>query len=323
MPEFPEIDARTQDEITEEQAQFFRDNGLLLIRNLLRGEELELLREQTQQWVDLAVNEPPATWDGGDDQRDERDIAYRQHEITGKLTPFRVEYIIDKTAAGKALLGHPFILRSIEKLQGKDFIPTWDSMVFKTPGQGAAIPWHRDGAAYEDQSIDLDTAAINVDFYLDGSDMSNCLWGVLGSNRWDSATAEKRIDALNTDGDFHNEDDDVVPIPVNPGDVLFHNVLALHGSPPAQSQLRRVIYYEFRPIAVDLDHGPHNADYVPMKQKVLQACLRDRANAPYAGNEKPFVYSPAKYPAPPLSETETLDSYRVHHNDYWRDPVGA
>ena len=73
-----------------------------------------------------------------------------------------------------------------------------------------------------------------------------------------------------------------MPIPVNPGDVLFHSILVLHGSPAAQSQLRRVLYYEFRPGEVEREQGPHNPEYIPTKQKVLLSCLRQRAAAPYS-----------------------------------------
>jgi ectoine hydroxylase-related dioxygenase (phytanoyl-CoA dioxygenase family) len=102
---FPYIDAATQDCITDEQAQFFRDNGLLVIRNVLRGEELAAMQRETQMLVDKAVA-----------GTDEPDYAYKTHEITGKRVPFRIEYIIDKTTAGKALLGNPFILHSVEPL---------------------------------------------------------------------------------------------------------------------------------------------------------------------------------------------------------------
>ena len=37
----------------------------------------------------------------------------------------------------------------------------------------------------------------NVDFYLDRADMSNCLWGILGSNQWDQPRAERTIAELN------------------------------------------------------------------------------------------------------------------------------
>src|SRR5690242_3230542 len=127
MSAFPEIDATKQDAITEEQAQFFRDNGLLVIRNVLLGAELKAMQDQTQPLVDRAVNERPK----------DPDFFYKKHELTGEQVPFRVEYVIEKTSAGKALLGHPFILRSVERIQGRNFIPTWDSMVFKQAGAGA------------------------------------------------------------------------------------------------------------------------------------------------------------------------------------------
>jgi hypothetical protein len=63
---------------------------------------------------------------------------------------------------------------------------------------------------------------------------------------------------------------------MHPGDVIIHNILVLHGSPAAQSHLRRVIYYEFRPAEVELAIGPHTPEYIPLKQHLLLACLRDR-----------------------------------------------
>src|SRR5438132_11585305 len=96
---FPSIDAARQDAITDEQAQFFIDNGLLVIRNLLRGEELHAMRAETMPLVQRAM-------DGVDD---DPDFLYTTHSETGERVPFRVEYVIEKTRAGKALLGHPFI----------------------------------------------------------------------------------------------------------------------------------------------------------------------------------------------------------------------
>ena len=225
----------------------------------------------------------------------------------------------DTTGACKRLLGHPFILRSIEKLQGPNFIPTWDSMVFKREGMGRAISWHRDSRPYPFADVDNDVAAINVDFYLDGSDLTNCLWAIPGSNRWPEAQADATVARLNDAPGQFSTDPTCVPLPVQPGDVLFHNVLALHGSPAARSRLRRVIYYEFRPAEVELAHGPHTPEYLPLKQKLLQVCLRERANSPIAAGEEPFIYRPTnRFTVAPLSEGESLASFRYAHGDYWR-----
>ena len=263
MPAFPEVDATRQDSITEDQARFFRDNGLLVIRNVLRSAELKAMQDQTLPLVKRSKDEKP----------DDPDYAYKKHEITGEMVPFRVEYVIEKTSAGKALLGHPFILRSVEKIQGRNFIPTWDSMVFKQEGTGAAIPWHRDAGT----GNGADRSHIfNVDFYLDGSDMTNCLWGILGSNRWTPEKADETVKRLNNAPGSFSTDPQCVPILMNPGDVIFHNILVLHGSPAAQSKLRRVVYYEFRPGEIERELGPHTPGYIPLKQQVLLACLRAR-----------------------------------------------
>lgn len=304
---FPRIDATQQECITDEQAQFFLDNGLLLIRKLLRGEELKRMQDETLPFVERAARE--RVKDG--------DYLYKRHEITGKEVPFRVEYIIDKTRAGKALLGHPFILRSVEKLQGRNFIPTWDSMVFKMAGGGASIPWHRDAG----MECCGDRPIFNVDFYLDRADMTNCLWGILGSNHWSTEEAMAKVRELNADLESTGKikTTGAVPIPMEPGDVIFHNILALHGSPPSQSNLRRVVYYEFRAGEIERSKGPHKPEYIPKKQKLLLACLRDRARSPYVRDEKPFRYNPTpEFATPAFDPTEELSTYRYPHDEYWR-----
>ena len=304
MPSFPEVDATKQDSITEPQAQFFRDNGLLVVRNVLRGAELKAMQEQTQPLVDRAMKEKPK----------DPDYMYKKHELTGEQVPFRIEYVIDKTTAGKALLGHPFILRSVEKIQGRNFIPTWDSMVFKQPGAGAAIPWHRDDGT----GNGADRSHIfNVDFYLDGSDMTNCLWGILGSNKWSQAEADATVKKLNDAPASFSTDDRCVPILMNPGDVIFHNILVLHGSPAAQSKLRRVVYYEFRPGEIERDLGPHTPEYIPIKQKLLLSCLRQRAESEFGRGEKAFAYNPSAEFAVPAGDAK-LETYRYPHDKFWR-----
>lgn len=310
MASFPEIDAKRQDCITDAQAQFFRENGLLVIRNVLRGGELKAMQDQTAPLVRKAVEEKP----------NDPDYAYKKHELTGEQVPFRIEYVIDKTSAGKALLGHPFILKSVEKLQGSNFIPTWDSMVFKREGAGAAIPWHRDAGV----GHGADRSQIfNVDFYLDGSDLTNCLWGILGSNRWTTEKADATVKRLNDAPGSFSTDATCEPILMSPGDVIFHNILVLHGSPAAQSKLRRVVYYEFRPGEIERALGPHKPQYIPLKQSVLLSCLRERAQADYASGETPFHYRPTADFAPPAHETrptdETPRTFRYPHEEFWRD----
>lgn len=285
--------------ITDEEVQCFHDNGYLIVRQALGQEELAQLQAATAELVEY----------GSETVRDNRDYAYGTGHRTGKPVLKRIEYVIDKKEACKALLGNPFILCSVERLMGNDFFPTWDSMVLKMPGEGIIVPWHRDAGTQfvGDQPI------FNVDFYLDEATLENCLWVYPGSHLWD----ETRVQAITTQDGFPTEG--ATPVPMQPGDVLFHNILLVHGSPASNvDRLRRVLYYEFRTAHVESAMGPHTPDYIPLKQRVLMKCLEHRESTNYAQGEDPFIYHP---PAPfqiDWTPGSTIPTYRYPHEEFWR-----
>ena len=238
------------------------------------------------------------------------DFHYGKGHKSGEDILRRIDYVIDKSEACKVLLAHPYILRSVEKLMGADFIPTWDAMVLKFPGEGIVVPWHRDART----DCVGGTPIFNVDFYLDDADEDTCVWGIPGSQEWSDEKAKAYFGST----DFEYEE--AVPIPVYAGDVIFHDIKLLHGSPPNRSsRLRRVVYYEFRTASVENEKGPHRPDYIPLKQDQLLACIDKLAQAPYCFAEEPFVYSP---PAPFDTVKKVRDgglpTYRFAHKDYFR-----
>ena len=99
-PIIPEVDADQQSELTDAQCQAFRAAGLRIIRNLIRPDELQALQAETLPLVDAArtraaaMTEQPKTW------FDLYDTAYTRHAQTGAITPFRIEYVVAKSAAG-------------------------------------------------------------------------------------------------------------------------------------------------------------------------------------------------------------------------------
>jgi phytanoyl-CoA hydroxylase len=292
--------------ISDEEAHFFQDNGYLVLRGVLRGEELRR--------VSSAMD--GLTAQGTAEVRRDPDYAYGEGHRTGVPVLRRIEYVIDKSDEMKVLLGHPFILRSVEKLMGPDLIPTWDSMVLKLPGEGIIVPWHRDAGT---ESVG-DRPIFNVDFYLDEADNDTCVWVIPGSHKWDAGTVEdwlKQHRAADTTPERFASSG-AVPALMQPGDVLFHNILVLHGSPPnCSDRLRRVVYYEFRAAHVEDQIGPHVPAYVPLKQKVLLACLERRRRSDYVSAEEPYVYCPP----PPYDDVRAAGeppTYRYAHGDYWR-----
>lgn len=314
------IPTSTRGPISEAEAEAFRQDGVLVLRDVIAPDELAALQAETAVLVDRAARRDVE----GLHEDAASDIAYRRHPETGVETPFRIEYILEKSPAARALLGHPVILHSIETLQGPNLIPTWDSMVFKMEGAGAEISWHRDGTLIPGYRPD-GSQSINVDVYLDESDLSNCLWGFRASNHWTDERVAAVVDRLNgrPDGEaFQTSVDGMTaePLPMRPGDVILHSTLAVHGSPAARSSLRRVIYLEFRPAEVEAAVGPHAADYIPLKQGVLLDCLAERATRSYAADETPYRYAPdPRFALPDRDAAEHTDrTYRYPHQRYWR-----
>ncbi len=292
--------------ISDDDVRSYHENGFLVIKGALEEPELQQVQAATSDLIREAASRP----------QDDPDFMYGIGHLSGNPVLRRVEFIIDKRRECKVLLANPFVLRSVEKLMGQDFFPTWDAMVLKAPGEGIIVPWHRDAGVefVGDQPI------FNVDFYLDEATLDTCLWVIPGSHKWDAERAQIEIERLNRDG-FHTAG--AIPVPMQPGDLIFHDILVLHGSPASTGKLRRVIYYEFRAAHIEERIGPHVPLYIPLKQKLLLKCLEWRHLASYVPqNEQPFTYNPpAPFDTVHLAPGEELPTYRYLHRDYWRRPV--
>lgn len=295
--------------ISDAEAQFYHENGYLIVRDALDPAELVQMQQAMQALVDYGMSEVRA----------EPDYHYGTGHKTGGQVLRRIEFVIDKCEEAKVLLANPFILRSVEKLMGPDFFPTWDAMVIKAPGEGIIVPWHRDAAP----DCVGDKPIFNVDFYLDAATEENGVWVIPGSHRWSAAEANAYIAANQskhqTVEDFRASG--AVPALMQPGDVLFHDILVLHASPATTvNALRRIVYYEFRTAHVEEQLGPHIPEYIPIKQRVLLSCLERRKQAAYVpAAEEPFAYGPpAPYNNVSLAPGEELPTYRYAHSEYWR-----
>jgi len=165
--------------------------------------------------------------------------------------------------------------------------------------------------------------AIDVGFYLDEAtvEKQNCLWVIPGTHKLPDFVAAMMIESLVKDG-FKTTN--AIPVPVQPGDVILHNILVLHGSSSCTSPLRRTVYYEFRSIPQELKMGPHKPEYVPLKQKLLVSCLCEIADTNFdttQGEHPNYVYSPDEKYNIFFAEGEpkTLSSYRFPHKIYFKE----
>ncbi|MGC9449952.1 MAG: phytanoyl-CoA dioxygenase family protein [Oceanipulchritudo sp.] len=89
------------------------------------------------------------------------------------------------------------------------------------------------------------------------------------------------------------EHPDIITVEMEPGDVLLHDVMVYHGSPPTEGgPLRRTIYYEFRSVEWNRDAGIWADEWVNRRIKLIPHAMEKYAAAfpetdPFQWNMEP------------------------------------
>ncbi|GAA1055152.1 hypothetical protein GCM10017608_20040 [Agromyces luteolus] len=250
----------TDHRLTPEQVRFFDEHGYLVLRGRIPAAMLERLRDAADAWVAdgraLAEDDPAAS-------------DYQWATRGGERRMFRVDYLHAKgQAASLELLGSPEVLGIAESLAGPDFVPTYESLVFKDEGDGAAIDWHQDAVHPRTHRI------FNVDVYLDASRAGE------GALRVAPGSHLAPVDVCQLQEEYGWDAPGVIQVELEPGDVLVHDVMVVHGSESVTgNRLRRTIYYEFRAAEQIAAEGPWDAEWIDRRLRLLPVALREHARA--------------------------------------------
>lgn len=280
----------------EQVAQFDRD-GYLLLKQHIDPELLGRLRRAAERWMADGIAQGP---------KPGSDWLFAQR-AQGTVM-WRVDYLHDKgEAASLELLGSRAVLGIAESLAGADFVPTYESMVMKMAGDAAPVPWHQD--AVHDRRHRM----FNVDVYLDDSRTgAGALHVIPGSQ-------QQRTDACALADEYGWALPGAIEVEVEAGDVLVHDDMIVHGSPPASGNaLRRTIYLEFRPARSILEDGPWSAEWMDARLRLVPLALAERAR--WVGPEERFAWHVSGQLRPTVSddvEAELRVVHAVHTPGEW------
>jgi phytanoyl-CoA hydroxylase len=239
--------------LDHEQVEAFDRDGYLVLKGRIEPGLLGRLQSASERWM-----ADPAQTDHGD-------WLFAQR-ASGRVL-WRVDYIHDKgEAASLELLGSPSILGIAESLAGPDFVPTYESMVIKSAGDAAPVPWHQDAIHARRHRL------FNVDVYLDASRSgAGALHVIPGSQR-------SRTDACALAETHGWALPGAIEVEMEPGDVLVHDDMVVHGSPPVSGKaLRRTIYLEFRAAQSILDDGPWTQEWMDARLRLIPLALAEHA----------------------------------------------
>jgi Phytanoyl-CoA dioxygenase (PhyH) len=267
--------------LTPQQLAFYDDNGYLLLPNWIPKPMLEQLQQAGRAWIAEGLSATP-------DNPHYPDFQFAQRN--GRRTMWRVDYVHNKgQAASLELLGSPQVLGVAESMCGPNFVPTYESMVFKQEGDGAAVAWHQDAVHSRQHRI------FNYDLYLDESRSGGgALWVVPGSHT-------SKHDVCAVADTYGWQVPGAIEVEMQPGDVLLHDVMVLHGSPQTEgNRLRRTIYYEFRAAEEIVQDGPWDRTWIDQRLRLVPLGLKRYA---------------AAYPDAPQFRWNISDDFRPHMSD--------
>lgn len=282
--EAPPLDVAVQgfSELNDEAVAAYRRDGFLLLRGVVRGAELEALRQATERVTEEAVAhgrrldaEAPIQLraDHGFEDWEPPDASnfLYARDGEGRRVWRRAEAMWPRDAAFRSVTVNPRVLAVMRALGGDDWLPCQDSMVVKMPSLGAAIPWHRDPSGRELIIREGDACSQFVcDVYVDPSGPENgCVWAIPGSQR--------TLDEV--DDRERYEQPGAVPLAAQPGDLAIHSIGVLHCSPPSASAHRRVFYVLYESPEVLRDGIFHRSDEWIADMRVQFAAMHDERAA--------------------------------------------
>ncbi|WP_308221541.1 phytanoyl-CoA dioxygenase family protein [Microbacterium kunmingense] len=129
-----------------------------------------------------------------------------------------------------------------------------------------AIDWHQDAVHPRTHRI------FNIDVYLDASRAGE------GALRVAPGSHLAPVDVCQLQEEYGWNAPGVIQVELNPGDVLVHDVMIVHGSEAVTgNRLRRTIYYEFRAAEQILREGPWDAEWVDRRLRLVPLGLREHA----------------------------------------------
>ena len=199
--------------LTPEKIQFYKDNGYVVVENVITGELLDNLKKGYNNAVNgcYLENDWEKTW-----KPDSLLQLPNPHE---HIPEFQNKEHID------------IIVDIARQLECADIGFWYDQLIYKPTGNKWETPWHQDAGYWQDDEVQKIPQAVTAWLAVEDVDESmGCMSFVPGShlngrvNHKNIADKSPIGGALLAEADFSNS----VKVPLKAGDVTFHNQYTLH-----------------------------------------------------------------------------------------------
>jgi phytanoyl-CoA hydroxylase len=230
--------------LTDEQIQFYRQNGYVKLEDVLSLEELEGLRRSVDEVRQKKFNSSIEV---------SADKPEYEKVFVQKVNVWRVHEGI------RAYTFNPKIADIARRLVGVERIRLWhDQILVKMPGDSKHTEWHQDYPYWPMNEM----GQLSCWMALDDVDEDNgCMQFIPGSQRWgalDPIELDNPQDIFNMVPEKEIKELTPVPVPLKAGSCTFHNALTFHYAGPNRTERpRRAMVTIFMPDGVVYNGKPH------------------------------------------------------------------
>ena len=214
--------------VSKADMNFYNENGYLIVRGLLNPAEVKSIQDFKKNMDKEVANAD------GDFQKDGAHFNFERKDINlsfnsanaecrrGVLRKIQEVYFLDETF--RKVCTSEKVLDVVEKIIGPTIYYHSSKLMYKGAG-GRQKPWHQDFAYWKS----LNSKQVTVWYAIDKATKENgCIQVIPGSHK------KGLVDHFGPELQFKLEDhykpSDIVYAEMNPGDVLFFDVLTFHYS---------------------------------------------------------------------------------------------
>jgi ectoine hydroxylase-related dioxygenase (phytanoyl-CoA dioxygenase family) len=209
--------------LTQDQIDFFNENGFLKVEQVYTPEEINKMREDLAYMMDKF-----AFWEAGWRGDWRNDEQYMDPNEESKAVLVHIHELHHFSTAWMHAVTKPALAELASDLLGTDSIEVHHSTLHaKAPEAGTPFPMHQDDPFYPHLNGQYLDALVHIDV---ADEKSGCLKFLPGSHKLGKLEHIHGPDVEPHLPPAQYSIKDAVSVPGNPGDVVFFSIYTIHGS---------------------------------------------------------------------------------------------
>ena len=281
--------------LSQEQRDFYAEQGYLMIRDAVTQDQLARLQEITNRLIEgsRAVTQDTEVYD----------LDTGHSAAAPRLTRIKLPHKQDPFYWD--LLRNSRLTEVLNDLLGPDTFLNTSKLNTKAPGGGAAVEWHQDWAFYPHTTDSLLAFGLMLE---DVTEKNGPLMVIPGTHRGPVLSHHANgvfCGAIDPDDPLF-ERDKAVTLTGKAGDMTVHHVRLLHGSAPNVSdRARKILFYEL----ASADAWPilGASSYIhALGQRGFWDDLQDRMVTGSPVLEPRIEAAPVRMPLPPPADNSSI-----------------